>query len=157
MKKLTLIFLVALTSCNSNQCEYANYEYFERGNDKPIEGFQILLHTVTDKRLELIGKNYSKDELWKFTSGSYITLNSKVRINIDEKFFEKVKDVDYFYSSELIKSQLGYLITEDIKTIEIHNGLEKHFAKLTQQQTRMFNDILNCNYINNRKRFNDLR
>lgn len=158
ISKITSIFILfILISCKSSECEYANYEFYKDGNNEPFEEFQIILHSVTEKRLEIIGKNYMNDKFWKFKSGNYIILNDSLKISIDENFFNESNDVDYFYSTELTKSQLGFLITGEIKIIEIVSGSEKHLAKLSSVQIRKFNQVLNCNYIKSREQLENLR
>jgi hypothetical protein len=44
------------------------------------EGFQIILHSFWDNRIELIGRNYISGEFWKFNQGDYLEFNDKYKI-----------------------------------------------------------------------------
>lgn len=145
-----LAFLLIAISCNSNSCDYAVYDFYKKDSEKPYEGFQIILHSVLENRLELIGNNYETKLFWDFNKGDSISINDSLKIYLDEKNLLNDGEQEDFYSRELNDNELNYLLKTDIKKISIYRSQVKYEAILTNKQSQTFKSALNCNFTNDK-------
>ena len=117
MKKIYLVilfYLILFIGCDKSSCDYASFEFKTEGSDKAQEGFQIILHSIWDNRIELIGRNYISGEFWNFNQGDYLELNDHyiIHYKIDTAVIDTL-----FHKNELT-NKLDSIQTKMIDIIE---------------------------------------
>jgi len=175
MKKIkTLLFSLFLLGAGcEKKCDYAVYEFKNSNSGKTEFKFQIILHAIWENRIELIGKNFSTDEYWKFRKGDYILINDNFKLNFwtdDQSTIPDIsknesemdslyltnKYLNDFTSNKLTKTELDFILNNWITNIKIINGDKKWNVDLTSEASENFRNVFNCNFQKDQNRKNEI-